>query len=144
MPCIAPCLRYPCNLTAYILCLIFLVMNNSRGIGVILCCYGISFVNCLDSFISFLVLVEYPCTVLLLFTWPPVRGVCPNYEVVMFQPRTVTPPYLVSVVNCYVSYSFKPAPPFSELHPLSSLEGLPAPALSLSPVLTVVSPHRII
>ena len=24
--------------------------------------------------------------------WPPVRGVCPNYEVVEFKPRTVTPP----------------------------------------------------
>ena len=24
--------------------------------------------------------------------WTPVRGVCPNYEMVEFQPQTVTPP----------------------------------------------------
>ena len=24
--------------------------------------------------------------------WPPFRGVCPNYEVVEFQPQTVAPP----------------------------------------------------
>ena len=34
-----------------------------------------------------------------------VWGVCPNYEVLMFQPQTVTPPYLGSVVICYVIYS---------------------------------------
>ena len=27
---------------------------------------------------------------LLLFAWPPVRGVCPNHEVMMFQPRTMS------------------------------------------------------
>ena len=42
---------------------------------------------------------------LLLFTWPPVHEVCPNYEVVMFQSQTATPPYLGSVVNFYGSYS---------------------------------------
>ena len=42
---------------------------------------------------------------LLLFIWPPFYGVCPNHEVVMFQPQTVTPQYLGSVVNCCVSYS---------------------------------------
>ena len=43
---------------------------------------------------------------LLLLSWPPVRVVCPNYEVVMFQPWTVTPPYVGYVVNCYVATSF--------------------------------------
>ena len=33
-----------------------------------------------------------------------VRGVYPNHEVVMFQPRTVTSTYLGSVFNCYISY----------------------------------------
>ena len=42
---------------------------------------------------------------LLLFAWPPVRVVCLNHDVVMFQPWTGTPPYLGSVVNFYVSYS---------------------------------------
>ena len=31
----------------------------------------------------------------------PVREVCPNYEVVLFQPRTVNPPYLGYVDYCY-------------------------------------------
>ena len=43
---------------------------------------------------------------LFLFSCPPVRGVCSNHEVVMFQPRTVTPPYLGSVINCYVATPF--------------------------------------
>ena len=40
---------------------------------------------------------------LLLFSWPQFREVCLNYEVVMFQPRTGTPPYLGSVTNCYIA-----------------------------------------
>ena len=43
---------------------------------------------------------------LLLLACPPVRGVCPNHEVMMFQPQTVTPTYLGSVVNCYVATPF--------------------------------------
>ena len=39
---------------------------------------------------------------LLLFTWPPVHEVCPNYEVVMFQPQTGISPELDSITNCYV------------------------------------------
>ena len=31
----------------------------------------------------------------------PVQQVCTNYEVVVFQPRTVTPPYLGSFAYCY-------------------------------------------
>ena len=40
---------------------------------------------------------------MLLFSWTPVREVCPNYEVVMFQPWTETPLDLVSVDNCYIA-----------------------------------------
>ena len=40
---------------------------------------------------------------MLLLAWPPLSGVCLNHEVVMFQPRTVTPLYLGSVINCYVA-----------------------------------------
>ena len=39
---------------------------------------------------------------LLFFSWPLVHEVCPNYEVVVFQPRTGTPLDLGSVSNCYV------------------------------------------
>ena len=49
---------------------------------------------------------------LLLFSWPPVREVCPNYEVVMLQPRTGTPADLGSVADCYVAILLIPAPPF--------------------------------
>ena len=38
----------------------------------------------------------------LLYTFPPSNGLCPNHEVVMFQPHKVTPPYLGSAVNCSV------------------------------------------
>ena len=37
---------------------------------------------------------------------------CPNHEVVVFQPQTGTDPYLVSVAN-YISYSNPPSPPVS-------------------------------
>ena len=40
--------------------------------------------------------------------WPPVCEVCPNYEVVEFQPRTFTTPYLGSVAYFYVAYLLKP------------------------------------
>ena len=53
---------------------------------------------------------------LLLFSLSPLRGVYLNHEVVMLQTRTVTPLYLGSVVNFYVSYStllnpLRPSPP---------------------------------
>ena len=47
------------------------------------------------------------------FSRPPVCEVCPNYEVVVFQPCTVTPPHLGS---CCLLLNFKtipPAPTFS-------------------------------
>ena len=50
---------------------------------------------------------------LLLFTCPLVRGVCPNYEVVMFQPHTGTHPYLGSVANCYRAMLLSPDPLFT-------------------------------
>ena len=40
------------------------------------------------------------CTVVVVNN-PPVRKVCRNYKVVVFQPRTVTLPHLVSVEFCY-------------------------------------------
>ena len=49
---------------------------------------------------------------LLLFSWPPVREVCPNYEVVMFQTQKGTPPDLGSVTNCYIDMLLIPATPF--------------------------------
>ena len=39
----------------------------------------------------------YMCVCVCVCYWPPVREVCPNYDAVMFQPRTVTPPQLGSV-----------------------------------------------
>ena len=80
-------------------------------------------------------------------TWPPVRGVCTHHEGVMLHPKTVTPPYLVSVINCYVSYySCYLAPPFSVICPFPSWEGGEAPSTApdLSPILSVMPPHRII
>ena len=57
---------------------------------------------------------------MLLFSWPLLCRVCTNNEVVMLQPRTVTPPYLGYVVNFYVSYSnllnpLRPSPSFFAL-----------------------------
>ena len=46
------------------------------------------------------------------YFWPPVRTVCPNHDVVVFQPRTGTAPDLVSVAN-YTFYYNRPAPPVS-------------------------------
>ena len=42
---------------------------------------------------------EISKTTILLFSWPPVREVCLNYEVVMFQPCTGTPQYLLYITN---------------------------------------------
>ena len=73
---------------------------------------------------------------LLLFAWPIVRGVCLNHEVAMFQPRTVTPLYLGSIINCYVSYStlLKPLCPSPPSSWFPSGGGVPAPAPGHSPV----------
>ena len=45
---------------------------------------------------------------------PPVRAVCPNHEVLMFQPWTVITPNLGSVAN-YTFYSNPPAQPVSTI-----------------------------
>ena len=60
---------------------------------------------------------------------PPVHEVCPNYDVVMFQPRTETPPHLGSVAS--VTNLIQPSCPtcfyhfsgssFSLLYPISHL-----------------------
>ena len=72
---------------------------------------------------------------MLLLDWPLVLGVCPNYEVVMFQPRTVTPPYLGSVVNCYVATKLFLNLYTLLLHPPDLLlRGVPVPAPGQSPV----------
>ena len=42
--------------------------------------------------------VDY-CCCFLLFVWPPAHAVCPNYEVVMLQPRSGTVPSLGSVAS---------------------------------------------
>ena len=49
---------------------------------------------------------------LLLFSWPPVRELCPICELVMFQPRKRTPLDLGSVANFYVAVLLSTAPPF--------------------------------
>ena len=38
--------------------------------------------------------------------WTPVHEVYPNYELLMFQPRTSTNPDLGSVAYCYIAYLF--------------------------------------
>ena len=80
---------------------------------------------------------------LFFFFWPPVLEVCPNYEVVVYQPWTGTPLDLGSVANCYVAIILIPDPPFSARHPMSTWGVLPAHTPSISPLLTVVSPQRI-
>ena len=49
---------------------------------------------CSDNIIIFIVTHIYVCVCVCVCYWPPVRGVCPNYEVLDFQPWTVTPPKL--------------------------------------------------
>ena len=41
-------------------------------------------------------------------TWPPVRELCPNNEVVVFQPWTVTPPHLGSAAIVALKLSLPP------------------------------------
>ena len=49
---------------------------------------------------------------LLLLSWPPVRALCLNYKVVMFQPQKGISPDLDSDTNCYVTMLLSPIPPF--------------------------------
>ena len=49
---------------------------------------------------------------LMLLYWPLVCEVCPNYELVMFQPWTGISLDLGSVDNCYVAVNLIPSPTF--------------------------------
>ena len=65
--------------------------------------------------------------------WPPVREVCPNYEVAEFQPWTSTTLDLGSVANCYIHLLKPPRPPlltYKVLYPQQSS--------------SILTPHRII
>ena len=76
---------------------------------------------------------------------PPVLEGCPNYEGVLFQPRTFPTPHLGSVAYCYsFIYPFLPTlffsrflecsfPPLSYLPPISSLSSLKPYQLSTAP-----------
>ena len=59
----------------------------------------------------------------LLFSWPPVREVCTNDEVVMFQPGTGKPPELGSIDNCYIAILLILDLPFYDRHPMSAWGG---------------------
>ena len=60
------------------------------------------------------------CILLLLFSWPPFREVCPNYEVVMFLPCTDTPLDLGTVDNFYIAIILIPSLPFYAFHLMSA------------------------
>ena len=62
----------------------------------------------------------------------------------MFQPQTGNPTDLGSISNFYVAILFVPDPPFYACHLMSARGGIPSHAPSLSPLLNVRSPHRII
>ena len=69
-------------------------------------------------------------TLLLFFSWPPVYEMCPNYEVVMFQPQTGTPTDLGSISIFYINILFSPAPPFTpdtQCPPGGATSSLPFP-----------------
>ena len=64
--------------------------------------------------------------------WPPVRELCPNYEVVEFHPRTLTTPDLGSIAYCYtIIYPFRPTFFFS-IFLDHSVPPLPTPSPSIS------------
>ena len=61
---------------------------------------------------AYLKLFSYLSVVSLLLSWPPVRELCPNHEVVVFQPQTGTSPDLGSITYCYIAVLLSPTPPF--------------------------------
>ena len=77
---------------------------------------------------------------MLLFPWPPFRKVCPNYYVVMFQPRTWTSPYLGSISNCYVDMLLIPTPSTSRCPPVGATHSCPF-SLSVSDCLVPTQDH---
>ena len=66
---------------------------------------------------------------------PPVRAVCSNHEVVVFQPRTVTDPYLGSVANITTIIALMP-------HLFQPCSGSLSPPLDLSPIAPPYFTHR--
>ena len=73
----------------------------------------------------------------------PSREVCPNYEVVEFQPRTVTPPE--PMIFCLLLRIFYLSLPALSACRLMSFQGFHSPpALVPLPLTSVVSPHSII
>ena len=78
--------------------------------------------------------------------WPSVREVCPNYEVVVFQPLTLTTPDLASVAYCYIAYLLNPPHPLflpSDVHPGEAAHSCPAaPAIDVSPHGIIRPPGR--
>ena len=72
---------------------------------------------------------------------PPARGVCPKYEVVEFQPRTVTPPE--PMLCCLLLRTFLLDPPRPLLPLPDVLLGRSAPSFPDTPS-TYVYLHRII
>ena len=55
--------------------------------------------------------VTIATTVVCICYWPPVREVCQNYEVVIFQTRKFTTLDLVSVAYFFIAYSLNPPHP---------------------------------
>ena len=105
------------------------------------------FFNCYFS------VLMYVCVYVWVCYWPPVHVLCQNHEVVVFQPQTVTAPYLGSVANITTilallpnlfqscsGYSFSPLPGHISycspiFHPSTPLLSLFLPA---SPLLILI------
>ena len=69
---------------------------------------GVLFLGLLfTSLIKYHIKVWYHCCVCVCY-WPPVHEVCPNYEVVVFQPWKLTTLDLGSVAYCYIAYLLNP------------------------------------
>ena len=78
--------------------------------------------------------------------WPPVREVCPNYEVVTFQPQILTNLDLGSVADCYTAYLLNPPHhlflPFN-VRPGEAYKSCPnAPDINVSPNRIICPPGR--
>ena len=81
----------------------------------------------------------YKLLLLLVFSWPPGSEVCPNDEVVLFQPRTGTPTELGSIASFYIAILLNPLlhyPPATRfpiwgVYPLMPCLSLPFPTSCL-------------
>ena len=78
----------------------------------------------------------FVCVCVCVCYWRPVHEFFPYYEVVMFQPRTLTTPDLGSVDYCYIAYVLNPPHPLflpSDVRPGEAAHSYPAaPAIDLS------------